>query len=70
VGAMTLLPGVLDLCRHRLPARRHPVEPRCYWKNLQLGSRTRRPQHRLQATHAKLVKLRVRSIKVLGWIYV
>jgi hypothetical protein len=27
--AMTLLPGVLDLRRHRLPARRHLAEPRC-----------------------------------------
>jgi hypothetical protein len=49
--ATTLLPGVLDFRCHRLPARRHPAEPRCYWKNLQVGSQTRRPQHRLQATH-------------------
>jgi hypothetical protein len=32
--ATTLLLGVLDLRRHRLPARRHPAEPRCYWKDL------------------------------------
>jgi hypothetical protein len=43
--ATTLLLGVLDLRRHRLPARRHLAEPRCYWKDLQVGSRTRRPQH-------------------------
>jgi hypothetical protein len=53
--ATTLLPGVLDLRHHRLPARRHPAESRCYWKNLQVGSRTRRPQHRLQATHSHQV---------------
>jgi dsDNA-binding SOS-regulon protein len=28
--ATTLLPGVLDLHRHRLPAQRHLAEPRCY----------------------------------------
>jgi hypothetical protein len=55
VEATTLLPGVLDLCRHRVPARRHPAEPRCYWKNLQVGNRTRRPQHRLQAMHSHQV---------------
>jgi hypothetical protein len=54
VKATTLLPGVLDLRRHR-PARRHPAEPRCYWKNLQVGSRTRCPQRRLQATHSHQV---------------
>jgi hypothetical protein len=43
--ATTLLPGVLDHRRHRLPARRHHTKPRCYWKNLQMGSRTRRPHH-------------------------
>jgi hypothetical protein len=53
--ATTLLPRVLDLCRHRLPARRHLVEPRCYWKDLQVGSRTRRPQHRLQAMNSHQV---------------
>jgi hypothetical protein len=47
--ATTLLLAVLDHRRHRLPARRHFAEPRCYWKNLQMGSRTRCPQHRLQA---------------------
>jgi hypothetical protein len=31
--------------RHRLPAQRHLTEPGCYWKNLQMGSRTRRPHH-------------------------
>jgi hypothetical protein len=36
--ATTLLIGVLDLRRHRLPARRHLAEPRRYWKNLQVGS--------------------------------
>jgi hypothetical protein len=49
VEATTLLLAVLDHRRHRLPARRHLSEPRCYWKNLQMGSRTRRPHHRLQA---------------------
>jgi hypothetical protein len=29
--------------------------PRCYWKNLQVGSRTRCPQHRLQATDSHQV---------------
>jgi hypothetical protein len=53
--AMTLLPGVLDLRRHQLPDRRHLAEPRCYWKNLQVGSRTRHPHHRLQATHSHQV---------------
>jgi hypothetical protein len=53
--ATTLLPVVLDLRRHRLPTRRHPAEPRCYWKNLQVGSRARRPHHRLQATHSHQV---------------
>jgi hypothetical protein len=53
--ATTLLPGVLDLCRHRLPARRHLPELRCYWKDLKVGSRTRRPQHRLQATNSHQV---------------
>jgi hypothetical protein len=43
--AMTLLPEVLDHHRHRLPARRHLTEPGCYWKNLQMGSRTWRPHH-------------------------
>jgi hypothetical protein len=43
--ATTLLPRVLDLRCHRLPALRHPTEPRRYWMNLQMGSRTRRPQH-------------------------
>jgi hypothetical protein len=38
-----------------LPTRRHPTEPRCYWKNLQMGSRIRRPQHRLQATNSHQV---------------
>jgi hypothetical protein len=52
--AMTLLPGVLDLRRHRLPARRHLTEPR-RWKDLKVGSRTRRPQHRLQATNSHQV---------------
>jgi hypothetical protein len=47
--ATTLLLGVLDLRRHRLPARRHLAEPRCYLKDLEVGSRTRCPQHRLQA---------------------
>jgi hypothetical protein len=51
----TLLLGVLDLRHHRLPARRHPAEPRCYWKNLQVGCRTRCPQHRLQATNSHQV---------------
>jgi dsDNA-binding SOS-regulon protein len=36
--ATTLLLGVLNLRRHRLPARLHPAEPRCYWKNIQVGS--------------------------------
>jgi hypothetical protein len=49
--AMTLLPAVLDHRRHRLPARRHLMEPRCYWKNFQMVSRTRHPHHRLQATN-------------------
>jgi hypothetical protein len=49
--AATSLPGVLDLRRHRLPARRHPSEPICYWKDLQVGS----PQHRLQATNSHQV---------------
>jgi hypothetical protein len=53
--AATLLPGVLDLRRHRLPAWQHPAEPRCYWKNLQVGGLTRRPQHRLQATNSHQV---------------
>jgi hypothetical protein len=55
VEATTLLPTVLNHHRHRLPSRRHPTEPRCYWKNLQMGSRTRRPQHRLQATNSHQV---------------
>jgi hypothetical protein len=29
-GATTLLPGVLDLRHHRVPARQHLAEPRCY----------------------------------------
>jgi hypothetical protein len=37
------------------PLRRHPAEPRCYWKNLQVGSRTRHPHHRLQVTHSHQV---------------
>jgi hypothetical protein len=53
--ATTLLPAVLNIRRHRLPARRHPAEPRCYWKNLQVGGRSRRPHHRLQATHSHQV---------------
>jgi hypothetical protein len=45
VEATTLLLGVLDHRRHRLPAQRHLTEPGCYCKNLQIGSRTRRPHH-------------------------
>jgi hypothetical protein len=37
------------------PPRRHPTEPRCYWKDLQMGSQTRCPQHRLQATNSHQV---------------
>jgi hypothetical protein len=55
VEATTLLLGILGLHHHRLPARWYPVEPRCYWKNLQVGSRARRPQHRLQATYSHQV---------------
>jgi hypothetical protein len=51
----TLFPGVVDLRCHLLPARRHPAEPRCYWKDLQVDSRTRCPQHRLQATNSHQV---------------
>jgi hypothetical protein len=43
--ATTLLLGVLDHCHYRLSARRHLMESGCYWKNLQMGSRTRRPHH-------------------------
>jgi hypothetical protein len=32
--ATTLLPAVLGLRRHRLPAWRYPAEPRCHWNNL------------------------------------
>jgi hypothetical protein len=53
--ATTLLPGVLNLRRHRLPARRHLAEPRRYWKDLEVGSRTRCPRHRLQATNSHQV---------------
>jgi hypothetical protein len=35
----------VDHRHHRLPAQRHLTEPRCYWKNLQMGSRTRHPHH-------------------------